>query len=201
MSAENNTRASQCPATHDTICRSDGRRCRKVEEGVTEMQLRVLGVRARRREGNPPLSADQGTRQAGGPVRRQVPDRRFRSEQPHQLGHLLDLRADPVQEPVAAAAPARRLAVRGPAQEPVHHSGAGPDALAGRDLVPGHRRRHLPEHQPDRAGRSARGGDLRRRPHLPHEHPRDDRVPRAEARRGHRGRHPRAQGTGRWSSA
>src|ERR1022692_2047046 len=31
-----------------------------------------------------------------------------------------------------------------------------------RALVPGHGRRHLPEHQPGGAGRSARGGDLRR---------------------------------------
>ena len=71
----------------------------------------------------------------------------------------------------------------------------------GRDLVPGHRRRHLPEHQPDRAGRPARGGDLRRRPHLPHEHDQHDRVPRAEARRGHRGRDPGGQAAGRASSA
>ncbi len=52
----------------------------------------------------------------------------------------------------------------------VHHPGAGADALAGRDLVSGHRRRHLPEHQPGGAGRPARGGDLRRRSYLPHEH-------------------------------
>ena len=39
-----------------------------------------------------------------------------------------------------------------------------------RNLVPGHGGRHLPEHQPGGAGRSARGGDLRRRPYLPHEH-------------------------------
>ena len=147
-----------------------------------------VGHRARRRQGNPALSADQGARQAGGPVRRQVPDHRFRPEQLHQLGHLLDLRAHAVQQPVAAAAPERRLAVRRAAEDPVHHPGAGADALAGRDLVPGHGRRDLPEHQPDRAGRPARGGDLRRRSHLPHEHHEHDRVPRAEKRRGHRGR-------------
>ena len=33
---------------------------------------------------------------------------------------------------------------------------------AGGDLVSGHGRRDLSEHQPDRAGRPARGGDLRR---------------------------------------
>ena len=58
----------------------------------------------------------------------------------------------------------------------------------GRELVPRHGRRDLPEHQPDRAGGPARGGHLRRRSHLPHEHPGDDRVPRAEAGAGdHRG--------------
>ena len=48
-------------------------------------------------------------------------------------------------------------------------------------LVSRHGGRHLSEHQPDRASRSACGGDLRRRSHLPHEHPADDRVPRGEA--------------------
>ena len=41
---------------------------------------------------------------------------------------------------------------------------------AGGDLVPGHRGRHLPEREPDRAVRSAPGRDLRGRPHLPDEH-------------------------------
>ena len=36
----------------------------------------------------------------------------------------------------------------------------------------------------------ARGGDLRRRPHLPHERHEHDRVPRAEERRSDRRRHP-----------
>ena len=54
---------------------------------------------------------------------------------------------------------------------------------AGRDLVPGNRRRHLPEHQPDRAGRPAPGRHLRRRSHLPHEHRQHDGVPRARRAR------------------
>ena len=65
----------------------------------------------------------------------------------------------------------------------VHYSGAGADALARRNLVPGHGRRHLPEHQPGGAVGPARGGDLRRRSHLPHEHHQHDRVPRAEGAR------------------
>ena len=64
---------------------------------------------------------------------------------------------------------------------------------AGRDLVSGHRRRHLPEHQPDRAGGPAHRRHLRRRSHLPHEHPGDDRVPRTEAGGRHRGGDPGSQ--------
>ena len=140
------------------------------------------GNRAGRWKGYQAVPADQGTRQTRRPLRREVSHHRLRPEQFHQLGHLFRLRADAVQEPVAAAAPQRRMAVRRPAEDPVHHPGAGPDALRGRNLVPGHGRRHLPEHQPGGAGRSARGGHLRRRPHLPHEHQQHDRVPRAEER-------------------
>ena len=67
---------------------------------------------------------------------------------------------------------------------------------AGGDLVSRHGRRHLSEHQPDRAGRSARGGHLRRRSHLPHEHRQHDRVPRAQERR--RSRSPRFRSSKRW---
>ena len=67
---------------------------------------------------------------------------------------------------------------------------------ARRDLVSRDGRRHLSEPQPHRAVRSGRGRHLRRRSHLPHEHPRDDRVPRAEARPGHRGRHSGAERDG-----
>ncbi len=62
----------------------------------------------------------------------------------------------------------------------------------GRNLVSGHGRRDLSEHQPGGTGRPARGGDLRRRSHLPHEHRQHDRVSRGEARRSHRRRHPDA---------
>ncbi len=61
----------------------------------------------------------------------------------------------------------------------------------------GHGGRHLPEPEPDRAVPSRRGGDLRRRSHLPHEHPRDDRVPRAQRSRSHRGGHSGGEGMGR----
>ena len=83
---------------------------------------------------------------------------------------------------------ARRLGREQPAEAALHHSGAGADAVAGRGLVSGHGRRDLSEHQSDRAGRSALRGDLRRGPHLPHEHPRDARISHAQARAGdHRG--------------
>ena len=82
----------------------------------------------------------------------------------------------------SAAAPARRMGSQRSAAQPLHHSGAGADAFRAGGLVSRHRRRDLPEHQSDRAGRPARGGHFRRRPHLPHEHPRDDGVSRAKAR-------------------
>src|SRR6266851_7038158 len=87
------------------------------------------GHRSCRRQRNPPLSTHQGTGQTRRAFRREVPNYRFRSEQLHQLGNLLDIRADPVQEPVAIAALERGMAVRQPAEEPVHHSRAGPDEL------------------------------------------------------------------------
>src|SRR5579872_4152771 len=101
--------------------------------------------RARRGERYPAVSADQRTGQTGRSVRREISNHRFRVEQLYQFGDLFHLRADAVQEPVAAAAPFGGLAVRGAAEEPVRDSGAGADAGPGRDVVPGDRRRDLSE--------------------------------------------------------
>ena len=147
--------------------------------------------RSRRREGHSPLSPHQGARQAGRSVRGQVPHRRLRPQQLHQLGPLLDLRPHPVQEPVAAPAPLRRLAVRRGPEGSLHHPRTRADAVRRRDVVSGDGGRHLPEREPDRAVRPPPGGDLRGRSHLPDEHRQHDRVPRAEAGGDHRGGHPR----------
>src|SRR5437016_9206127 len=50
------------------------------------------GHRSCRRQRNPPLSAHQGAGQTGRAFRGEVPYYRFRPEQLHQLGNLLDLR-------------------------------------------------------------------------------------------------------------
>ena len=64
--------------------------------------------------------------------------------------------------------------------------GPGPDA-DGRELVPGHRRRHLPEPQPARRQQPRSGRGLRRRPYLPDGRAADDRVPsRAQGGRDRR---------------
>jgi hypothetical protein len=107
----------------------------------------------------------------------EIPDHRFRPEQPDQLRNLFDLRPDPVPQPEPAAAPERRLGSGRTAQEPVHHPGARADAFGGETWYQGTADAILPEHQPDRAGRSARGGHLRRRSHLPHEYRAHDRIP------------------------
>ena len=169
--------------------------------GLKPMRIRVLGIVLAGGKGTRLSPAHQGTGQTGRSVWRQVPDHRFRAEQFHQLGDLLHLCADAVPQPVAAAAPERGLAVRRPAEEPVHDPGAGADALGGRNLVPGHGRRHLSEHQSGGAVRPARGGHLRRRSHLPHEHRQHDRIPRGQARRSHRGRDPVPEEARRRNSA
>src|SRR5580704_10536706 len=103
-----------------------------------------IGNCAGGREGYQALSPDQGACKACRAFRGQVSHHRLRAKQLYQLGHLFHLRTDAVQEPVAAAASERGMAVRRPAEDPVRDSGPGPDALGDRDLVPGHGGRHLP---------------------------------------------------------
>src|SRR5579883_1660906 len=163
-----------------------------VERDLVDSSLKAYahpgtGNRSGRREGHAAISAHEGKGQTGRTVRGQVSHHRLRSEQFHQFGNLLGLRADAVPQPVAAAAPERGLAVRGTAEDAVRHSGAGADAVAGRDVGSGDGGRNLPEHQPGGAVRPACGGDLRRRPHLPHERDEHDRIPRAAERGDHGG--------------
>ena len=78
----------------------------------------------------------------------------------------------------------------------------GPGAAAGgQALVPGQRRRHLPEPQPGarRAARHRRG--RRRRPRLPHGLPPDGRAAHRSGRRGHGRGHPSAASSSPTSSA
>ena len=56
------------------------------------------------RKGRAAVAAHAGAQQARRSVRGQIPHHRFRAQQPGELGDLLDLRADAVQEPVAVAA-------------------------------------------------------------------------------------------------
>jgi hypothetical protein len=76
----------------------------KLNSGGDENAASGSCICAGRRKGNAPLSSYQRARQAGGSLRGQIPDSRFRLEQFDQLGNFLDLRADPVQEPILAAA-------------------------------------------------------------------------------------------------
>src|SRR5260370_623199 len=96
----------------------------------------------------PPLSDDEGTREACRSVWRPLPDRRFRPQQSGQLRHLFHLRSGSIQEPVFAVALARGLGGVQPFAESLHHSRSGADALARRRLVPRNRARHLSKHQP-----------------------------------------------------
>ena len=176
--------------------------CFRIDSGRILCAYAYVGHRAGRREGNPALPAHQGTGQTGRSVRRQVPHHRLRAEQFHQLRDLLDLRADAVPQPVAAAAPERRLAVRRAAEDrsssfrcrrrcarpgETWYQGTADAIYQNINLV----------EQADPDVVAIFGA----RPHLPHEHHQHDRVPRAEERRGHGGRHPGGQAAWPPSSA
>ena len=75
---------------------------------------------------------------------------------------------------------------------PLHQVRAGADADR-RDLVPGHRRRDLPEPQPRPRVAAAPRLHLRRRPHLQDGRQPDDRVPRAARGRLHGRRRSRCR--------
>jgi len=67
-----------------------------------EYQLDVIEDAAQAIEAEYPFHS--GPRQASGSLRRRIPDYRFRPQQFHQLRNQLDLRADPIPQPVAAPA-------------------------------------------------------------------------------------------------
>ena len=139
----------------------------------------VHRARHGRRKRLPALSAHARSRQAGGALRRPLPDHRLRPVEPGELGDPVGLRADPVQVAVAGRARAADLG-RARLLRLLRHRGAGADAH-GRILVPRHRRLGLPEPPPHRGVPRRRGAGLRRRPHLQDEHPADDRLPLPEA--------------------
>ena len=94
----------------------------------------------------------------------------------------VDLPAGAVQVAVADRARQQGLGTCPLLPRPVRHRGAAADAR-GPGMVPGHGRRRVPEHQPDRAPRAGHGRGVRRRPHLPHGRAADGRFPPAECRR------------------
>jgi hypothetical protein len=148
--------------------------------GVRARLTRVPGVRYRRARtarahhlrGHDPRgrgrktarAADPRPRQAGRPVRRAVSADRLRAVELRQLRDQQDLGADAVQGRVAHAAPRARLAARAAAR-PLRRAGAGDDEPRPA-LVPGQRRRGLPEPGRDRERVARLRLRLRRRPHL-----------------------------------
>ena len=128
-----------------------------------------------RRPRSPPLPPDPRPRQARRAVRRPLPDHRLRPVEPGELGHPGDLRAHPVQGPVAGGARAAHLEL---AQQllGLRDRGARPDAH-GRVLVPGHRRLGLPELPDGRGLPARRRPGVRRRPRLQDERPPDGGPP------------------------
>src|ERR1700674_611773 len=139
------------------------------------------------RAGYPSASVDPGTRQAGRPVWRQVPDHRLRSIQPGELGDLFHLRAGAVSIAVADRTSEGRMAVRRDAAGAFHYPGACADA-DGRELVSGHRRRDLPEPEPVGGQQARYRGGIQRRPYLSDGRAADAGFPSRAQGRGYRRR-------------
>ena len=121
--------------------------------------------RAGRRRGQASDAADRGSGQAGGALRRALPDGRLRAVQPGQCRLPQDRRADPVQVALARPAHHQDLADVQPARQ-LRHPGTGP-AAARAVLVRRLGRRDPPELQPDQRRAAGLRHRLRRRPHLP----------------------------------
>ena len=98
--------------------------------------------------------ADQGARQAGGLLRRSLPDHRLHPQQLHQLRAAAHLHRHPVQVAVAQPPHPDGLEHRVGGAGRVHRDPAAAEA-GRRALVPRHRRRRLPEPLLDHA----RGAD------------------------------------------
>ena len=109
--------------------------------------------------------ADAGTGQARGLLRRALPHHRLRPEQLHQLRAPPDLHRHPVQVALAQPPHPHGLERRLRGARGVHRDPAAPEA-GGRELVPRHGRRRLPEPVLDRARASPVRRRPRRRPRL-----------------------------------
>ena len=102
------------------------------------------GHRARRGCGRAALAPDAGSRQAGGLLRRPVPDHRLRPQQLHQLRPAPHLHRHAVQVALAQPPHPAGLEHRVGGTRRVHRDPAAAEARR-RAVVPGHGRRGLPE--------------------------------------------------------
>ena len=130
--------------------------------------------------------ADARPRQAGGLFRRPVPHHRLRPEQLPQLGPPPHLHRHAVQVAVAQPPHPPGLEHRVGRARRVHRDPAAAEARR-RALVPGHRRRRLPEPLLDRPREPALRRRARRRSHLQDGLPEDAAVPHRSGRGGHAG--------------
>ena len=143
------------------------------------------GLRPCRRPRLAPQGADRQAGQAGGILRRQEPDHRFRAVECHQLRHSPDRRRHPVQGAQPDPAPAARLELLPPgAQRELRH----PARLAthlGDPVVSRHRRCGDPEHRHHPELRSAPHADPGGRSRLQDGLRADARAARRLGRRRH----------------
>src|SRR6185295_9713525 len=128
-----------------------------------------------------PVSPDSRAREARAAVRERLPYRGLRAEQPGELENLDDLRARAVQARLADAPYRRRV---GAVARRAGQRDQGAAAALEPAAFPRHRGRGAPVPRRAAGAFARRGGDLRRRPRLPHGRAPDDRFPlRARGRR------------------
>ncbi len=114
-----------------------------------------------------PGAADQASDQGGDSTRGQVPRHRLYPRQLPALRAAAGLGPDPIQVPLPAQAPARRLVAVQRRTRRVHHAGAAADARRQR-LVSRRARGAEAEPLPDRAQPRTAGAVARWRRGLPH---------------------------------
>ena len=144
---------------------------------------------AGRRARQPAEEPHRPARQAGGVLRRQVPDHRLRAVQLPELRHPPHRRHHAVQEPQPDAPPAARLGLPEERDERVRRPDARAAACRRGELVPRHGRCRVPE--PGHPGQLRRRLHRRagRRPHLQDELRADAGRPRGQGARLHGGLH------------
>ena len=159
-------------------------------DGRSAAHAEGVGDRPRRRRGQAADAADARPRQAGCPVRRQLPADRLRPVEPRQRRLPAVRGADAVQVALARPAHLGHLADVDAARQ-LRHAGAGPAAPRSA-VVPRQRRRDLPVDEPHqrRPARHHRG--VRRGPRLPDGRLADGAGAHRHGRRRDRRRHPGA---------